>query len=419
MNTSRTEDLIQFLASLGASMAAANYPVTLIRAMLQRAATAYGLPIEFVVLPNTVQVIGPDGQSGTTVKSSFVETDLRFDQTFPLARLVSAARKGAVEPAVGQAELDRIRATRHRLPAWVTVVGYGVWSAGLGLVLEPTPLNLLGATVFGLIVGAIAAAGRGIPLLNPLVPVISAFVVTALSILAAHRLGLDHIGLRALIPPLAMFLPGAALTLAVIELNSRDTISGTSRLVSGFVQLAQLAFGIFIAVQVLGETESQLSSVAVNKLGSWAPWVGVAVYAVGIMLFFGPPTRFFPWLVFVSYAAYSAQYLGDLLFGSYISGFIGGVALTVCALALARRPGAPPAISLILPGFWLLVPGSMGLIGIAELFGADGDSAIVVTFISMFSVAFGLQAGLVCWQLVRRVCRRRRDPGLSSVRVVE
>ncbi|UXA20369.1 threonine/serine exporter ThrE family protein [Mycobacterium sp. SMC-4] len=419
MQTSRADDHIQFLARLGAAMAAANYPVTLIREMLRRASSAYGVSTEFVALPNTVQVVGPATASGTAVKSASVEADLRFDQTFPLARLVSAARKGAVDPAAGEAELERIRSTRHRLPAWVTVIGYGIWSAGLALVLEPTPLNLLGATVFGLMVGAIAAVGRGLPLLNQLVPVISAFVVTALSILAAHRLGLDHIGLRALIPPLAMFLPGAALTLAVIELNSRDTISGASRLVAGFVQLAQLAFGIFIAVQVLGEAESQLSSVAVNKLGSWAPWVGVAVYAFGLMLFLGPPLRFLPWLVVVCYAAYSAQYLGDLLFGSYVSGFTGGVVLTVCALAMASRAGAPPAISLILPGFWLLVPGSMGLIGIAELFGADGDSAIVVTFISMFSVAFGLQTGLVCWQLVRRARRPRRHPGLSSMRPVE
>lgn len=63
---------------------------------------------------------------------------------------------------------------------------------------------------------------------------------------------------------------------------------------------------------------------------------------------------------------------------------------------------------MILPGFWLLVPGSMGLIGIAELFGADGDSALGVTFISMISVALGLQAGLVLWQLIRR---GRRRPG--------
>ena len=109
-----------------------------------------------------------------------------------------------------------------------------------------------------------------------------------------------------------------------------------------------------------------------------------------------------PWLLVVSYAAYTAQYLGDLVLGSYASGFCGGLVLTLSALSLSRRRAAPPAITMILPGFWLLVPGSMGLIGIAELFGADGDSALGVTFISMFSVAIGLQTGFVLWRLIRR-----------------
>ncbi len=128
------------------------------------------------------------------------------------------------------------------------------------------------------------------------------------------------------------------------------------------------------------------------------------------MLFLGPPTSFLPWLLLVAYAAFIAQYLGDLVLGSYASGFCGGVVLTVAALLMSRYRSAPPALTMILPGFWLLVPGSMGLIGIAELFGADGDSALGVTFISMISVALGLQAGLVLWQAFRRPggWRRRR-----------
>lgn len=72
---------------------------------------------------------------------------------------------------------------------------------------------------------------------------------------------------------------------------------------------------------------------------------------------------------------------------------------------MTRLRGSPPAITMILPGFWLLVPGSMGLIGITELFGADGDSALPATLISMVSVSLGMQAGLVLWQLVRQRTR--------------
>ncbi|EID18053.1 threonine/serine ThrE exporter family protein [Mycolicibacterium phlei] len=396
---------IRFLARLGAAMGAANYPVTLIRQMLTRASAAYGISTDHVVLPNTVQVFAATDGAGTAVQSVQVNADLRFDQTFPLARLVSSTMRGAVDPVDGEARLDRILDAPPPVPPWLPVLGYGIWSAGLALVLEPSPLNLLGATVLGLLVGLLAAVARRFTALTQLLPALSAFLVAGVSIGVAEHLGLDHVGLRALIPPLAMFLPGAAITLAVVELTSRDTISGASRLIAGFVALAQLAFGIVIAAELLGLEESHLSGEPVNKLGAWAPWLGVAVYAVGVMLFFGPPLSFLPWLLLIAYCAYGAQFVGDQFLGGYASGVCGGLVLTICALALTRRRGAPPAVSLILPGFWLLVPGSIGLIGVAELFGADGDSALGVTFISMISVVLGLQAGFVVWQLSRRRLR--------------
>lgn len=382
-------------------MSSANYPVNLVRDMLTRTSQNYGVANDFIALPNHVQVVGPAVNSGSIVKASYLDHDLRFDQTFPLARLVSKTIAARVDPAEGEARLDAVLATPRPYRAWVGVLGYGIQSAGLALVLEPSLLNVLTAFALGALVGMFVAVGGRAPGLAALVPVVSAFVVTAICVVGAVHLGMDHIGLRALIPPLAMFLPGAAITLAVIELTSRDVISGSSRLIAGFVQLAQLAFGILIAAQLLGMSEDHLSAAAVNKLGAWAPWLGVAVYGIGVMLFLAPPRWFFPWLILITYASYLAQYLGGWLFGSYASGFCGGLVLALTALAVSRLAAAPPAITMILPGFWLLVPGSMGLIGVTELFGADGDAALPATLISMVSVAFGLQAGLVIWGLIR------------------
>lgn len=397
-----TEQQIRFVARVGAAMSASNYPVTLVREMLERSSSNYGVTTDVVALPNHVQVVGAGDAGGAIVETAHVAKPLRFDQVFPLARLVSAARSARVTPAAGEALLDEILERPAPYPAWVTILGYGIQSAGLALVLEPTWLNTLTALALGLLVGVFWTTGQRMDGLAALTPVVSAFVVTAICVVGAQHLGLDHVGLRALIPPLAMFLPGAAITLSVIELTSRDVISGSSRLIAGFIQLIQLAFGILIAAQLLRMNEDHLSAAAVNRIGPWAPWLGVAVYSIGVMLFLAPPRSFLPWLLVITYAAYLAQFVGDLTLGSYASGFCGGLVLTVAALVISRRQTAPPAITLILPGFWLLVPGSMGLIGITELFGAEGDSALPATLISMISVAFGLQAGLVIWQLLRR-----------------
>lgn len=398
-----TEQQTRFVARLGGAMAAASYPITLVRQTIQRASDRYGLPGEFIALPNHMQVVGPMAGGGSTVQSVTVEDDLRFDQMLPLAHLVGDVVGGRIGSADGESRLDAILAAPRPHPVWVSVLGYGVQSAGLALVLEPTPLTVLTGAVLGVVVGILWAINQHIPGLSSILPAISAFVVTAICILGVRYLDLDHLGLRALIPPLAMFLPGSAITLAVIELTSRDVVSGASRLIDGFIQIVQLAFGILIASQMLGMPENQLTAVALNTIGPWAPWLGVAVYALGVMLFRVPPRSFLPWLVVVTYFAYLGQFLGDLLVGSYGSGFCGALVLTVVALACARSSdSAPPAIALILPGFWLLVPGSMGLIGFTELFGVEEDSALPATLISMTSVAFGLQAGLILGRLGRR-----------------
>lgn len=407
-----TEQSVRFLARLGAAMAAANYPVTLIRQMLTRVSAHYQLPDDFIALPNHVQVIGPASADGSIVKATSLDRDVRFDQLFSLARLVGDALRGSVTPADGETRLDRILRQPRRYPIWVSVLGYGIQSAGLALVLEPTPLNVLAATVLGVLVGCLWATGQRFSGLGPLLPALSAFVVTAICIIGMRHFGIDHLGLRALIPPLAMFLPGAAITLAAIELTSRDVISGASRLIAGFVQIVQLVFGILIASQMLHMPESQLTAATLNKIGPWAPWLGVAVYSVGVMFFLAPAPSFLPWLAVITYAAFVGQHVGDYLVGSYASGFCGALVLTIVALACSRyADSAPPAITMILPGFWLLVPGSMGLIGFTELFGMQDESALPVTLLSMISVAFGMQAGLLVWQVVAPRRRAQRSGG--------
>lgn len=180
-------------------------------------------------------------------------------------------------------------------------------------------------------------------------------------------------------------------------------IAGSARLVAGGMRLAQLAFGILIAAQVAGLTADELSVATVDRFGPWAPWLGCAVYAIGLFLFHGPPTRFMGWMLLILYVSYAGQLVADAALGSYASGFGGGLALTMCALLVAQRPGTPSAATLLLPGFWLLVPGSLGFIGVTELIGNNSAGAVAVTVISMISIALGIQAGLLLWGVYRQL----------------
>ena len=164
----------QFVATLGAAMAAANYPVAMVRGLMEQTSRAYGLDHQFLALPNYVQVGSPTGEGIYIANPDF---DVRYDQSFPLAQLVARAPAGAISPEEGMAELEPIRNQRRRFPPWVTVLGYAVQSTGLALILQPTPWSLVGGASLGLLVGALSVRGRRIDAIGYLLPTICSFLV--------------------------------------------------------------------------------------------------------------------------------------------------------------------------------------------------------------------------------------------------
>jgi len=83
----------QFVATLGAAMAAANYPVAMVRGVMEQTSRADGLDHQFLALPNYVQVGSPTGEAMYIANPDF---DVRYDQSFPLAQLVARAPAGAI-----------------------------------------------------------------------------------------------------------------------------------------------------------------------------------------------------------------------------------------------------------------------------------------------------------------------------------
>ena len=390
-------------------MAAANYPVTMVRGAMYATTRSYGLNAQLLALPNYVQV---GSETGDNLYIANPDFDVRFDQSFELAKLVARAPSGSISPEEGMAELDRIRHQQRRFPVWVTVFGYAVQSAGLALILQPTPWSLVGAATLGLLVGALSVVGRRIEAIGYMLPTICAFLVAFIVFRFNSRWHVGADSLRVLAAPLAAFLPGAAITLAVIELSTQHVVSGASRLVAGFMQIAQLAFGILIAAQLAGIADTDLVTTEFNRLGAWAPLLGVVIYGLGAMLYFGPPTSFLPWMLLMLLTAYAGQWVGNAVLGSYASGFGGGLTLIICALAISHRPNTPPTVSLVIPGFWLLVPGSLGFMGVTALLGTHSTAVFTATLISMMSIAVGVQTGLL---LGRAAIQLTSSPGRRAM----
>jgi uncharacterized membrane protein YjjP (DUF1212 family) len=388
-------ELLRFLSRLGHALLATGEMVGVIEDMLRRLAQAWGVAKVSVVALPTVLFVKLDNGEVRVDFTSEKALSLRFDQIEAVFMLASDAQRLAVSPREGLARLDAILAQPPCYGAAWRVGGHVLVTVGIAIVLQPTAGVVGSAALLGLVVGGLRVLARNGTILNTLLPTIAAFLVAAIALLAAEH-GWPASPLRVLIAALVTFLPGGVLAVATMELAYGDMISGASRFVMGLVQLIFLMLGMIAAVSLTGLPTSLLATGSMPQLGSWAPWLGVPLFGIGLVLHYSSPLRTLPWVLLVLFIGTAGQILGNALFGGYMSGFVGSLLVTAAAYLVQYRLGGPPAMITFLPGLWLLVPGSIALIGLAELVSDNrlaGLDDFVTTLFSIVAVAVGSLIG--------------------------
>jgi uncharacterized membrane protein YjjP (DUF1212 family) len=322
--------------------------------------------------------------------------ELRLDQVTQIYRLARDAEKGDFDIAEGLERLRSTLAMKARYGALVAIGGMALIAAGVSLVLAPSLLTLIICLLFGSLVGLIRIAAQRWPAVWPLVPVVSGSVVAALGLTFINE-GAEVTAAGILIPPLAVFLPGTALTVAMIELSAGDIVSGGSRLAFGAVRLLLLVFGIVIVAQSL-HWQGSGTIVPEHTLAPVFRVTGVLLFTTGICLHYSTPKGSWLWLQIVVITAWGTQQLSSLVLGTYLSAALAGGVMVTIAGVLEQRWHAPPLIVSYTPAFWLLVPGSLGLKGFSELAQDNPQAALTDLFIMiliMAAIALGMLAGLL------------------------
>ncbi|GAA2008294.1 threonine/serine exporter family protein [Nakamurella flavida] len=396
-------ELVLLLRALGVALLNSTESASTITTTLEDIAAAYDVDAQVLVLPTGILFrIGRDEVDLAAAPT----TALRLDQIAGIEDLVVVLQRAGISPAQGLSQLEQILAAPPRFGVWVGVIGQTLLSLGFGLLLNPELDALPAYIALGLFVGLLRLVAARWPTLSVALPVVAALLVTVLTVLLVVPLVGDD-PLRLATPALVSFLPGATLTIATIELATGQMVSGASRLVWGVSQLLLLTFGVFVGLSLV----TVPAAGPIDRLGAWAPWVGVLVVGVGYLLFSSAPrgSLVFLWVALV--AAYGAQALGSVLLTAQLSGFVGGLVLVPLTQALSRIPYSPPAAVMMLPAFWLLVPGALGFRGVSELANGLGAGYVVATAISVFAIALGVLVGTSLTrdvQAVRRSWRPRR-----------
>ena len=407
MDEQAAQGVRTLLVHLGTAMVATGQPINEVEDELVEVALALGHPDAQIAA-------GPTGvtlslASGAPSTYEAVTAGLRLDQSAQVRGIRRDLLLGLVDPATAVSRLLALHHQPPRYPVWLANLGWVATAVGIALILQPGWRNVALSAVASVIVVGLFRLAQRFRLLATLLPVVAAFVVACL-VFAAADLGLVEGPLRTLLPPLAVLLPGALIVTAMAELAAGDMIAGSSRLTFGLVQVLLFTLGIVGASRLFDLPASALQNVRVAELGWWAAPVGLVLICVGIGLLESPPVRLLPWILLVLVLAFGAQSLGQHYSGPVLGSFLGAVAASTGSYLVEAFVLDLPRLVVFLPSFWLLVPGSLGVLSATQLaLDPGGATATVLGVVTVVStLALGLLVGTAAAQSARGAFRRAR-----------
>ncbi len=398
-----TSVLLEFMYRLGQAYLACGEQTAQVELILRRIASARGVRrARVVAFPTAIFISVDDGSGERVTLAEGPISSLRLDQIADVYLLGSAVQKRELTPAQGLTQLNQLLRKPARFGAFGIIAGHTILSTGLSMVLLSSPANLIAAALLGTFVGSLKVLRRNNEVLAVPLSVVASVLVSLIVFIAA-RYGAPIEPLLAIIPPLVTFLPGATLAMGMVELAYGDMVSGTSRLMSGFVQLVLLTFGLAAGAALAGVGSGTLFEGAeIVEQAAWLPWVGVLIFGVGVHLHFSAPRSALAWMLIVLLATFAAQQSSAGLVGSEFSGFFGALVATPLVYLIQLRFKGPPAMVTFLPSFWLLVPGALGLMSVKRLLsdrvaGLEGLTAAIFVFAA---IALGTLMGAALYKFL-------------------
>jgi uncharacterized membrane protein YjjP (DUF1212 family) len=407
-----TEELEAFMLSLGVALTMTGDAVSEIQEHLRAVAAVHGFGQAHVAILPTLLIVALREDEAAAVRTIDSSRQLRLDQASEVIRTAGLAEAGEISLSSGLARLEQALAMPPRFGTVWFIASHALLTLGLGLVIGPASVQLWLYLLLGGLVGAMKAWSVRLRSGGPLIALVAAALISVIAFFA-HG-GNEAASLRLIIPPLVTFLPGALLTMATVDLAMGETVTGASRFVAGMLQLALLAIAIVVGAELVGSPHTgPVAGAAAPGWATWTAWLGVAIFGVGIYVHNSAPARALPWVLVVLFAAWTGQLVGKQFVDATLSGFVGAAVMVPVAHLVGRVRNAPPPHVMFLPAFWLLVPGTIGLIGVTEIVGKNsqlGTENLAASLASIPSVALGVLVGTMTVRGLK-VARHRHASG--------
>jgi len=391
----------EVLLRMGSALLAGGAPVPDVERQVTLLARRLGAPGVRVAATPTGLFAGLSAEDGVGFEP--VTGTLRFEQVTRVQDVYERLLRGATAIPSAVRELDAIEAMPPSRPVWQSDLAMIAIGTGICAILQPTWRDLVTAAGSSLLVALLVMLSRRMAIVRTLLPLLASFAVGVLVLLVAQHWPLQGT-VRTMVASFAVLLPGSMIVTGMSEIASGAAVAGTSRLVSGVMQLVLFAVGLFAAVAVTGEQLSALTNVRAQDLGPIAPYLGVAVIGCGIVVNVAASRAAVPWIFLVLALTFATQSIVQAGSGLILGALAGATVAGLAAAVVHRLSGRPLRLVVFLPAFWLLVPGSLGLLSTTELAtGQAGFNAATIAIGTVVAVAAGTLIGSAAGRALDRL----------------
>lgn len=383
------------LGRLGALLLDAGLPVTDVRESLMRINGDRGPRLAFAIMPELVIISQRDAVVPAAMCAT--EGELSFHQAARASQIAQRAEDGTTPLVLVPGLIDEVRAMSRRHPSLMWVAGSAIVSAGLALLTRSPWWTVLIALLAGALVGVVTTLMNRSSAAASIVPFVATLISTLLVGGFAHMIGVSEVPLFAVCAPIAILVPGALITNALIELTATDIVTGAARLVYGLVVLGFMVAGVMGGVILSGLRLDPHSAgligepAAVTRAAgagwgalppAWLAWVGVVLLALGVGIAFGASVLLTAVCIVTMACAYGVLLALVPLLGKTVGTGAAAAVLFILSRVIARISSSAPAIVTFQPAFLLLVPGTVGLVAFASMDVTRVEQA-VATFVSL------------------------------------
>ncbi|KAG0335584.1 hypothetical protein BG000_007392 [Podila horticola] len=302
---------------------------------------------------------------------------------------------GGIERA--NKELEKVTVEEGYYPVWVTVLAWTTSAAFVApLAFHGSWLDTALAGLCGLIVGLLGVLAAKLPVYGNVFEVTSSIVVGFIAKAFGDRVCFSAVTLAGVV----ILLPGLLLTQSIMELASRNIVSGAVRMFYALMYAFFLGFGLSLGSElwdfVSGTKYIATPQDCMRGLNPWWYFLIFPAVSTSINIVFNAHPSQWIGMTLVSSVGFTVSYF--MAAGPQVTATIAAFAVGIAGQMYGRLTGKLSYVPL-LSGVLLLVPGSVGVRGVLALIGSDPSQGFNFALV-MVNTSVAITLGVFCSALV-------------------